>query len=191
MTSSAFPLTALPRAAREFGSFAGWFALALLVFASVLPLRLTEQHGSTAPHWIHCATLVALAAFAAIVIRVSGRSSWRKEEPVDVPEGGGWSPDLDEKRNPSKIPEWVAAERKTGAAMEQLRVQHRLRDPLHHARMIVRDLETVGGPPDRLALVRSLRAHLDEISVVGGHDVRASFAARLAVVPPPSSEALS
>lgn len=209
MTSFAFPLTASPRAARELASIAWWFALALLAFASVLPLRLIEHHGSAALHWIHCAALVAaLAALAAIVIRARVRSSRAKEKSVDLPAGGGWSPDLHaressilpkpevlralEEPDQSKLLAWVAAERQTGATLAYLRVFHRLRDPLHHAGMIVRDLEAIGGPPDRVILVRSLRAHLDEISgAVGGHDARASLTARLEVVCSMSDEAIS
>ena len=199
MTSFAFPLTASPRAARELGSLAWWFALALLAFASVLPLGLIEHHGSAALHWVHCASLAAaVAALAAIVIRPRVRSAGAREESGDLPARESFilpKPEVLrslEEPDQSTVMDWIAAERQTGAALAQLRFVHRLRDPLHHARMIARDLEAIGGTPDRLDLARSLRAHLDEISgVVGGHDVRVAFRAGLRLAGTSSSEAFS
>ena len=208
MTSMSLPFIPARRAPRDLGLTVWLFGLSLAAFASLLPLRLLEQRGAVGVHWIHCMGIVALTALAAaIAVHIRRRSPRQKQEAVDVPEGGGWCPeppagntavllkpdlvteleDLDQ----SRLLIRVAAERETGVALGRLRVQHQLRDPLHHARMIVRDLEAMGGPPNRLERVRSLRLHIDEISrAVGGGEVRASFAARFEERPA-SSEVLS
>jgi hypothetical protein len=208
MTSSAFPWTPARRATCDLGSTVWLFALSLGASASLLPLRLLEQRGAVEPHWIYCTGIVALTALmATIAIRTRRQSRRQKHEPVDIPEGGGWFPDLAprdaavlpkldvvsalEVPNQSRVLAWFAAERQTGVALARLRVQHQLRDPLHHARMIVSDLEAIGGPPDRLEQVRSLRAHIDEISrTVGGGELRASFAACLGERPSSSGDLL-
>ena len=193
MTSSAFPLIPARHAALDLGSTAWLFGFSLVAFASLLPLRLLEQRGVVGIHWIHCTAIVALTALvAAIVIRARAYWPRQNQELVYALQRGSPTlpapetavlpkPDVVTTREGSDqltVIEGIAAEH-TGAALALLRVQHQLRDPLHHALMIVRDLETIGGSPDRLERVRSLRTHIDEISrTVGEGDVRSSFAAR-------------
>lgn len=193
MTSSALPLIPARHAALDLGSTAWLFGLSLVAFASLLPLRLLEQRGVVGIHWIHCTAIVALTALVATIVILT-RAHWprRNQQLVYVLQRGSPNrpahdaavlpkPDVVTPREGSDqatLIVAVAAEH-TGTALALLRIQHRLRDPLHHARMIVRDLETIGGPPDRLERIRSLRVHIDEISRnVGEGDVRSSFAAR-------------
>ena len=203
MTSLAFAVVPTRRTAPELGSAEWFLALSLLAFASLPSLHLLQMHGTVAPHWIHCAAFVAVAGLmATIVIRSRRHSHKQKHHAVDVPRGGAWSPDLPapDTAKPHIVagiedPDqpWVltrlAAERQTGLTLGQLRVQHQLRDPVHHARMIVRDLESHNGAADELERVRSLRVHIDEIAhTIEGRDVRASVAARWADVSRSSQE---
>jgi len=199
MTSSTFlPIPARP-GALDLGSAAWLFGLSLAAFASLLPLRLLEQRGVVGIHWIHCAVIVALTTLvAAITIGILRQWPRHKPEPVYIPQGAEWPPSFTARsivvqskpdavtagEDPDQSADMtrVATARATGVALGRLRIQHELRDPLHHARMIVRDLEAIGGPPDRLEYVRSLRLNIDEISsAVADGDVRASFAARFDV----------
>lgn len=182
MTSTTLPLMTAPRAPRDLGLTVWLFGLSLAAFASLLPLHLLEQSGAVGLHWIHCIVIVALTALtAATALGYRNQTPRRKQEIITARR------DTDR----SRLISGVAAARQSAIALAHLRIQHQLRDPLHHARMIVRDLEAVGGPPDSLEYVRSLRAHIDEISrTVGGGEMRASFAARFEERPP-RSEVLS
>ena len=174
MSRSSFSAISATRRPHEFGSKSLLVALSLFGLLSLLPLHLLKRHGALAHHWFECVSVIALgsAAAAAAVRRTDGVPE--KQELLDVPEEGGWSPELPppaavlapdfgRKRDESQ-PSRLDAAREAGLALAHIRIRHQLRDPVHHARMIARDLEAVAGSPDGLERVRSLRAHIDEIA---------------------------
>lgn len=183
MSPSSFPVISATRRSHEFGSKSVFVALSLFGLLSLLPLHLLERHGAVAHHWFECVSVIALgsAAAAAVVRRADGVP--QNQELVDIPGEGGWSPELTPPA-PVLVPDFgdtrddpqssrLAIARQAGHALAQIRIRHRLREPVHHARMIARDLEGVAGLPDGPERVRSLRAHLDEIARTVGETLPA------------------
>ena len=133
-----------------------------------------------ATHWSQRAgALIAMAAVLAGPTVIGSRGRAAPPAPFDIPEGGGWVPELPsngvaiprldevaplEEPVRSRVIAWANAQRLTSVVLTRLHIQRAVRDPLHHARMLVSDLEALGGTTHSVERIRSIRRHIDQIA---------------------------